>query len=352
METLSIRKTREGREQARRLPLPSYVEQRARKAARTEAAVHLIGETGSGKTVLAKQLHAWSRRSDGPFVVVDCAAISGHLVEAEIFGHTKGAFTGARGSRAGLVREASGGTLFLDEFSVLPPESQSTLLRLVDERKVRPVGSDRWIEADVRVITASNEDVRKLVGEGRFRKDLMYRCLQLVIRLPPLHERADELPAIVDWLVRDLWKELGEPERTEVMIGEAAMKLLQGVRLRGNNRELRNVLLRAIIAADGGAVGPHHIEEALKESASTPWNEEPSEPHEPEDAPSRSRQGTRYQGFDTKEEERKAIVEALRKTGGNRTETARMLGMGRSTLYLKRTEHQIDEEEWNGWAQG
>jgi len=209
-ESVKVVVAHEGREAATPPPLsiPSQVETNSRRAAATDIPVLITGETGTGKTVLARRIHGWSNRSSAAFVRVDCASVPEGIFESELFGHAKGSFTGASTGRSGLIRQADGGTLFLDELSVLSPKLQSRLLTVVEERKVRAVGRDRAVVVDVRLISATNQDLPSLAREGKFRWDLYHRCSPYIIRVPPLRRRKADWPAIVS---RVVWQVLTGP---------------------------------------------------------------------------------------------------------------------------------------------
>lgn len=220
----------------------------------TEASVLIFGETGTGKELVAREIHRLSRRKDGPLVRVNCASIPKDLFESEFFGHAKGAFTGAVKDRAGRFQTAEGGTLFLDEIGEVPPETQGKLLRVLQEKRYERVGDDRTRQAEVRIIAATNRDLKADVKAGRFREDLFYRLHVFPIHVPPLRERRDDIPPLAKHFVELSAKELRckQPRLTR-----AAVTSLQSYSWPGNIRELRNVLERAIILARGG---PLHLD--------------------------------------------------------------------------------------------
>ncbi|AXS78598.1 sigma-54 dependent transcriptional regulator [Dechloromonas sp. HYN0024] len=218
--------------------------ERLKRIAPTPATVLLSGESGTGKEVAARALHRMSQRAEGPFVPVNCAAISAELIESELFGHVKGAYTGAVQSREGLFYYARGGTLFLDEISELPPAAQAKLLRAIEERRIRPVGSAQEISVDVRVIAATNRDLKAEVVAQRFRSDLYYRLQVLEVTLPPLRERPDDIPLLVEHFMAQLTPSLGVPRlgldpRTQARMADYDWP--------GNVRELRNLIERSLI---------------------------------------------------------------------------------------------------------
>jgi len=221
---------------------------RIRLVAGTSATVLITGETGTGKELVARAIHNLSPRKDRPLVKVNCAAISAGLVESELFGHVKGAFTGATEKRAGRFEHAHGGTLFLDEISELPLESQSKLLRVLQEQEFEPVGSNRTVKVDVRILAATNRNLAEAVREGRFRMDLYYRLLVIPVEVPPLRERREDIPALATHFVKVLSRQFG---RRVHRISEATMRQLMAYDWPGNVRELENLLARAVVLSLG-----------------------------------------------------------------------------------------------------
>jgi len=217
---------------------------RLRRIAPTPATILLTGESGTGKEVAARALHRMSPRANGPFVPVNCAAISAELIESELFGHVKGAYTGAQQSREGLFYYARGGTLFLDEISELPLAAQAKLLRALEERRIRPVGSEQEIAVDVRVIAATNRDLKVEVAAQRFRQDLYYRLQVLEVTLPPLRERPEDIPLLVDHFMAQLTPNLGVPP---LALDPRTAARLSDYDWPGNVRELRNLVERSLI---------------------------------------------------------------------------------------------------------
>ena len=279
------------------------------KVARTAATVLLLGESGTGKEVAARAIHAQSPRATRPFMAINCAALSEQLLESELFGHEKGAFTGASERKRGRLELADGGTFFLDEVGELRPELQAKLLRVLQERRFERVGGARTLEVDVRWVAATNRDLRAMIDDGRFREDLYHRLAVFPIKLPPLRERRiDLLPlarALLGRIARDLKR--GLPRLTP-----AAEKRLEAASWRGNVRELANTLERAAILADGDAIDASHI-----------WLE---------DAEARPVPKT-HEVRPLAELEREAILHALDVVGGNRKRAAELLGIGERTLY-------------------
>jgi len=280
------------------------------RLAQTNVTVTLIGETGTGKDVTARLIHSESPRAKRPFVVFDCGAVPANLMESELFGHERGAFTGAIAVHQGALERARGGTMFLDELGELPLELQSRLLRVLDERVVRRVGGAQPIPLDVRVIAATNRDLKAMVAEKRFRQDLYFRIAQAVVHLPALRERKEDLPQLVATLLTDL----GRPE---VTVAPAALQALKAHDWPGNVRELKNALAYALTFADEPQIEREHLQ--LLEPA---------------------RQGSELDhlplgGLLLDTVERVAIKQTLDKAQGNKLRAARMLGIASSTLYKK-----------------
>ena len=275
------------------------------KLARSQAPIYISGESGSGKELAARLIHSRSARAAGPFVPVNCGAIPENLMESEFFGYRKGAFTGAQDDRDGFFQAASGGTLFLDEVADLPLAMQVKLLRAIQEKRVRKVGSVAEEPVDVRIICATHKNLRDLVDKGAFRQDLYYRLNVIELRMPPLRERAEDIAPLVDAILRRLFGD--QPPR----LSPGALKALEFYSFPGNVRELENILERATALCSGDSIevedlhlGPEEIHDA----------------------------GLEGRGSETLDEylnrlERQAILEALQKAEGNRTAAARLLGV-------------------------
>ncbi|MCE9670404.1 sigma-54 dependent transcriptional regulator [Myxococcus stipitatus] len=298
-------------------PAMAPVVEALRKVAHTQATVLLVGESGTGKEVAARALHQWSDRADGPFVAVNCAALTETLLESELFGHEKGAFTGAVAQRRGRIELAQGGTFFLDEVGELKAELQAKLLRVLQERRFERVGGTRTLEADVRWVAATNRDLRAMMARGEFREDLYHRLAVFPIRLPALRERREDLRPLAELLLRRIGEELGRPG---LRLSPEASERLEGFPWPGNVRELRNALERAAILADGPEVDARHL-----------WLDPTSAPA----SAATPAQGARLPDTTLEELERIAIEQAIADEGGNRKRAAQRLGIGLRTLYDK-----------------
>jgi transcriptional regulator with PAS, ATPase and Fis domain len=286
------------------------------------ATVLLLGETGVGKSWMAKRIHQQSPRRDKPFFEINCAGLGPQLIESELFGHERGSFTGATGQKRGLVETAEGGTLFLDEIGELSLAVQAQLLTFLDTHRFRRVGGTRLLEADVRLVAATNVDLKQASDDGRFRRDLYYRLNVVPIKIPALRDRRDE----VETLARDVLVDLGRRSGNyRPDITPEAIRALEGHAWPGNIRELRNALERALILARGAAIDVHHL---------------PAELASP--APARATTVAEPRSLD--EIERQAILAALEQTDGNRTRAAERLGISRSTMKRKLAAMGLKEE--------
>ncbi len=291
---------------------------RAAKVAPTETTVLLTGESGTGKELVARAIHHASPRAEGPFVAINCAALPETLVEAELFGHEKGAFTGADKQKPGRFELAAGGTLFLDEVADLPPSVQAKLLRVLQEHEFQRVGGTATLRSDVRLITATNRDLAQAVAEGKFREDLFYRLNVFSVHLPPLRERSDDILLLATHFVRELGSRIG---RGEPGLSREAQDLLRSYRWPGNIRELANAVERALILADGGLLTASHFGlDGTRGQRLEAENGQVSEKSVPEALV---------------DLERRAILAAVEHTKGNKTQAAALLGITRTKLHTR-----------------
>ncbi|TNE62459.1 MAG: sigma-54-dependent Fis family transcriptional regulator [Alphaproteobacteria bacterium] len=317
----------------------------AKKASRATIPVLIEGESGVGKEVFARAIHHASDRKDRPFVAVNCGAIPENLVESILFGHEKGAFTGATEKRIGKFQEADGGTLFLDEVGELPLDVQVKLLRAIQEREIDPVGGRQSIKVDIRIISATNRNLAERVGEGAFREDLYYRLNVFPITLPPLRSRAADIPALTTHFLNSIATMEDLPKR---QITPEALSLLESYGWPGNIRQLQNALFRAVILSEGDWLDPAdfpHLSGLKPDFVAAP------EPMAPAGlaAPDAPVPATMLPLEDASGEirtlatlEAAIIAAALQKYNGRMAEVARRLGIGRSTLYRKVSEYGLD----------
>ena len=291
----------------------SLVEQ----VAPSSASVLITGESGTGKELVARTIHQMSPRRDRPFVGINCSAIPESLMESELFGHEKGAFTGAASRRPGCFELADGGTLLLDEISEMPAMLQSKLLRVIEERAVRRLGSRKEIDVDVRILAATNQDPQEAIAKGSLREDLLYRLNVFRIHLPALRERKEDLPLLAQYLVTKLAEKHSRPAR---FLNPAAVAALEFHAWPGNVRELRNVIERAVIICSGEEIERHHF---------APYPIDQRERQRDEDTI------TFPVGTPIEEVERQMIIRTLKKTGNNKTRAAELLGISLKTLHNK-----------------
>ena len=301
-----------------------------KQAAPSQATVLLQGESGTGKELVAQAIHRLSPRASGPFVAVHCAALSPTLLESELFGHEKGAFTGATERRRGRFEMADGGTLFLDEISEVPTSIQVKLLRVLEERKFERVGGHETIEVDIRLIAATNADLRKRVEEGAFRNDLFFRLDVVAITLPPLRVRKDDLPLLCSHFLKDF---SARNNRVVEEISPEAMAILSAYAWPGNVRELRNVIERMVVLSHGTRLTVRDVPPTLRnaagiESTKGAWRSETGRSASPESM---------------EEAEHLMIESALKKFEGNRTKAAEQLGISRRTLQRKLKEYRLSD---------
>lgn len=284
----------------------------------SDVPVYISGESGAGKELAARAIHFNGPRGEGPFVSENCAAIPESLFESELFGHVRGAFTGAVADKKGLFQLAVGGTLFLDEIAEIPPSLQARLLRVLQEREVRPVGGKKAVSIDVRIVTASNRDLAEEVRRGRFREDLYHRIHVIEVAIPPLKRRREDIPLLVAHFLKKIARE--RPRGEVRTLSAAALDLIRRYEWPGNVRELENEILRAWTLSDG-EIGPEHLGDAVRGAATASRY-----------ADSTLKEAVRLA---TRELERNLIVEALRSENGNKSAVARHLGISRPTLDAK-----------------
>ena len=301
-------------------PAMAKVFQVINKVSATDASVLITGESGTGKELVARALHKQSQRSGAPFIAVNCAAIPRDLLESELFGHQKGAFTGAVKDNTGRFEQADGGTIFLDEIGELPIELQPKLLRVLQERTVEPVGGGKLRKLDIRVVAATNLDIDKALEEGRFREDLYYRLAVIQLHLPALRERPDDIPV----LLRHFCERSGA---AGVRFDREAMNALLNYQWPGNVRELENVVERILIMRESDTITFGDIPEKLLKRDSSALNAVVNLPSE---------------GYPLEKLEREVVIEALRRNGWNQTAAARFLSIPRHTLIYRMEKYDIN----------
>jgi two-component system, NtrC family, response regulator HydG len=290
-------------------------------AAGSEATVLIQGESGTGKEIIANAIHVQSKRSRGPLVKMNCAAVPETLLESELFGHEKGAFTGADRRRIGRFEQAEGGTLFLDEVCEMHPRLQAKFLRALQEREIERLGSSTAIPVDVRIIAATNRDLDKALEEGQLREDLYYRLNVILLRVPPLRERMDDVPILAAHFLR---KYAAREQSAMAGIDEDAMNLLLSYSWPGNVRELENAIERAVVLGHGERIRPQDLPPQVHKRTD---DQHPLVPAH----------------LTLEEMEKLAIVQALRLTGGNKSEAAERLGIHRTSLYDKMRRYGITD---------
>ena len=288
-----------------------------RQAAPSKATIMIEGESGTGKELVAQAIHRLSPRAKAPFIPVHCAALSEALLESELFGHEKGAFTGATSTRKGRFERADGGTLFLDEIGEIDANTQVKLLRALEERKFERVGGDETLEVDVRLIAATNKNLKTMVDEGTFREDLYYRLKVVSIDLPSLSKREEDVPLLAKFFIKQLSEENGVPEKS---ISAEALEALIQYEWPGNIRELRNVIERMVVLTSGDRITLRDIPSEVRSERST------------RQAP---------QTLSLEDNEKELIIQALTKHRGNRTRAAEQLGISRRTLHRKLNEYEL-----------
>jgi len=293
-----------------------------RQVADSKITVLIVGESGTGKDLIAHAIHRNSPRKDKPLLVSNCAAYAEGVLESELFGHVKGAFTGAASDRRGVFEEADGGTLFLDEVGDMPATMQSKVLRAIENGEVVRVGSNKPLHVDVRLIAATNQDLRQLVKENRFREDLYYRLNQVTLRVPPLRDRREDIPLLIDHFIKRANEEHG---KHITGITPEAVRRLAGYHWEGNVRQLQNVLSAMVVLAEGPTLDVNDIPDPIRGSTDlVPAGQ------------------IKLIGRTLEEIERMAIVETLKLTQGNRERAAKVLGIGARTLYRKLKEYGLN----------
>jgi len=287
----------------------------AKKVAPTDSTVLIRGESGTGKELIAKAIHNMSPRANNPFIAINMAALPEELLESELFGYTKGAFTGATKNKEGLFKAAEGGTILLDEISEASPRIQVKILRALQEKEITPVGSTKTIKVDVRIIASTNADLEKMVAEGRFREDLYYRLNVVYIQLPPLRERKDDIPLLTSHFLKKYTSLYNLPPKK---ISDETMKILLEYSWPGNVRELENAIERAVILSEGEVIKPADLPEKIRNRFSVKVSDQ-----------------VNLSGLTLEELERRYILQVLDETGWNKNRAAQILGIDPSTLYRK-----------------
>jgi DNA-binding NtrC family response regulator len=291
--------------------------------AASDANILIQGENGTGKELIANAIHYNSNRVKGPFIKINCAAIPKDLIESELFGYKKGAFTGAQTDKVGLFEMAEGGSLLLDEIGEMPPYLQTKLLRVLQEREYRPIGSDRLVHVDFRLICATNIDLDVALREGKLREDLYFRINTITLRVPPVRERTEDIPLLCTHFLSKFNERY---QRTVRSISPAAYHLLIRNRWPGNVRELENAIERAVLVSKTGEISPADLPETIREEGS-PTQEFTIPPHR-----------------SLAEIEKMAILQTLQRTNWNKQEAAQILGLYRPTLYSKMKKHDIQDQ--------
>lgn len=293
------------------------------KIADSQATVLILGESGTGKELIARAIHESSTRK-GPFVAVDCSVLPEHLLQSELFGHVKGAFTGAVKDKKGLFAAADGGTLFLDEIGNISLPVQINLLRVLQEREIKPVGSTGSIKVDVRVLTATNMDLEELIREGKFRRDLYYRLAVVTVHVPPLRQRKADIGPLAYHFMR---KYAAAYQKHLADITPAALRAIMENPWEGNVRELENVMERAVLLSTGSQIDERELSFAVPSIASSPDRDRPGS-----QAVKPFRESIREH---SRQKEKEALLAALRDSLGNKSQAAKLLGISRSSLYNK-----------------
>jgi two-component system response regulator HydG len=293
-----------------------------RRVSSVDVNVHIEGESGTGKELVSKAIHFNSYRKNNAFIAINCAAIPETLLESELFGHTKGAFTGATEMQKGVFETANGGTLFLDEISEMPYNLQSKLLRVLENWEVKAVGSDKIKKIDVKLISASNQNIKELVNQKKFREDLYYRIATFNIVIPPLRERLEDIPLLADYFLKKLSKKFDR----EISISPSALKILMQLDWQGNVRELENTLERAIITSNDSVLKENSFKFYLQSSSLKS-----------------NLNGFASQNISLKEMEKEYIKKTLEDCKWNKVKASKVLGIDRKTLYNKLSEYKLEK---------
>jgi transcriptional regulator with PAS, ATPase and Fis domain len=288
------------------------------KAAQSNAPVIILGESGTGKELVARAIHEGGHRKTGPYVQLNCAALNAALLESELFGHIKGAFTGAYRHRKGRFEAAHGGSIFLDEIGDIPLSVQVKLLRVLEHKQIERVGDHRSVDVDVRIISATHQNLVRLIEQQQFREDLYFRINVIPIRIPPLRDRREDIPLLINSFVQRL---RGRTGKAITGLTSGALRHLMDYPWPGNVRELKSALEYAFVVAEKGKIDLEHLPVPATEASSAP------------------RQSHRPAGGDT---EKQALIDALRQTGGNQTQAARILGINRVTVWNRMRKYNID----------
>jgi len=322
--------TRTGTHLIGNTPAMERLRELIQRVARSQAPVHISGESGTGKELVARMIHGSGPRAEGPFVPVNCGAIPAELMESEFFGHKRGSFTGAVADKEGLVQSAEGGTLFLDEVADLPLHMQVKLLRVIQEKTVRPIGEQRETPTDVRIVSATHKNLSDLVAEAKFREDLYYRINVIEIRVPPLRERRGDIRPLAESVLARLEKRIG---LTAIQLGTEAWRALESYDYPGNVRELENVLERAVTLSGNGRIEAEHIRLRAM----------PRPGNAPVPAPTHARvDGAGALTDQIEHLERDAIIKALEQTRYNKTAAAKLLGVTYRALRYKIQKLEIE----------
>ncbi|OAL88511.1 two-component system response regulator [Acinetobacter terrae] len=315
------------------------------KIARSQAPVFITGESGTGKEVIANLVHRLSNRNEGPFIAINCGAIPTELMESELFGHKKGSFSGATQDKQGLIQSAHGGSLFLDEIAELPLTMQVKLLRAVQEKRIRPVGSDAEIDVDFRVISASHQDLEALVQQGRFRQDLFFRIHVMDLVLPPLRERGDDIILLAHHFIQKISQEWSIPQK---QLTERAINFLLSQYYPGNVRELRNIIERAITLSDEDKIDLPHLQSApLRYPTVTPLDHQQESTNAFRSDILVSAKKLPDEGLEVYLEniEKDILLNALNLTHWNRTLAAKKLGMSFRSLRYRLKKFGLDTDD-------